>query len=47
MNETPNTVPGDNSDADIDLGYEKKFHNRLNNYDNESLYIPIVRTLSE
>ena len=47
MNETPSTVPGDNSDADIDLGYEKKFHNRLNNYDNESLYIPIVRTLSE
>ena len=25
MNETLNTVPGDNADADIDLGYEKKF----------------------
>ena len=25
MNETLNTVPGNNADADIDLGYEKKF----------------------
>ena len=37
------TVSGDNSDADIDLGYEKQFHN---GYNNESLYIPIVPTLS-
>ena len=41
------TVSGDNSDADIDLGYEKQFHNGLNGYNNESLYIPIVPTLSE
>ena len=26
MNETLNTVPGDNSDADIALGYEKNFY---------------------
>ena len=25
MNETPNAVPGDNFDADIDSGYEKNF----------------------
>ena len=47
MNETLNTVPGDNSDTDIDLGYEKNFHSELSDYDNESLYIPIVWTLSE
>ena len=47
MNETLNTVPGDNSDADIDVRYEKKFHNGLSDYDNESLYIPIAPTLSE
>ena len=29
MNETLNTVTGDNSDVVIDLGYEKNFHNRL------------------
>ena len=29
MNETPNIVPVDDSDADIDLGYEKNFHNGL------------------
>ena len=44
---TFNTVPGDNSNADIELGYEKKFHNGLSDYDNDSLYIPIVSTLSE
>ena len=38
------TVSGDNSDADIDIGYEKQFHN---DYNNESLYIPIVPTLSQ
>ena len=42
MNETLNTVPGDNSDIDTDLGYEKNFHSGLSDYDNESLYIPIV-----
>ena len=29
MNETLNTVTGDNSDVAIGLGYEKHFHNRL------------------
>ena len=47
MNETLNIVTGDNFDAVIDLGYEKDFHNGLSDYDNESLYIPIVLTLSE
>ena len=42
MNETLNTVPDDNSDIDIDLGYEKNFHSGLSDYDNESLYIPVV-----
>ena len=47
-NETLKIVPGDNSDADIDLRYEKTFHNGLSDYDdNESLHIPIVPTLSE
>ena len=27
--------------------YEKNFHNGLSDYDNESLHIPIVPTLSE
>ena len=40
-------VTGDNSDAVIDLGYEKNFQNGITAYDNESLYIPIVLTLSE
>ena len=47
MNETLNTVPEDNFDADTDLGYGKKFYNKLNDCDNESLYISIVLTLSE
>ena len=47
MNETLNTAQGDNSDADTDLWYEKHFHNGPSDYDNESLYIPIVPTLSE
>ena len=47
MNETLNIVKGDNSDAIIDLGHEKNFHNGLSGYDNESLYIPSVSTLSE
>ena len=47
MNETLNIVTGDNSDAVIGLGYQKKFHNRLSGYDNESLYIPIAPTLPE
>ena len=46
MNETLNTVPDDNFDADIDLGYEKNFY-ELRKCDNESLYIPIVPTLTE
>ena len=36
-NETLKTVPGNNSDTDIDLGYEKNFYNGLSHYDNESL----------
>ena len=47
INETLKIVPGDNFDADSDLEYEKKFHNGLSDYDNESLYIPTVPTLSE
>ena len=47
MNETLNVVAGANFDAVIDLGYEKNFHNELSDYDNESLYIPTVPTLSE
>ena len=47
MNETLNTVPGDNSDADIDLGYQNNVHNELSDCDNESLHIPIVPTLSK
>ena len=46
MNETLNIVTGDNFDAVIDLGYEKSFHNGLSDYNNESLYIPIVPTLA-
>ena len=46
MNET-HTLPDDNCEADIDLGYEKNFHNRLSDYDNQSMYIPIVSTLSD
>ena len=37
MNETLNIVTCDNSDAGIDLGYEKNFQNGLSDYDNESL----------
>ena len=40
-------VPGDNSDTDIDLEYEKKFLNGLSNYGNKSMYITITSTLSE
>ena len=47
LNEILYFVTGDNSDAVIDLGYEKNFHNGVSDYDNESLYIPIVPTLSE
>ena len=36
MNETLNTVPSDNSDADIDLEYKKNFRNGLSDYDNEN-----------
>ena len=46
INETLSIVPGDNSDADIDLRYEKIFY-ELRNCDNKSLYIPIVSTLTE
>ena len=46
MNETLSIVPGDNSDADIDLRHEKIFY-ELRNCDNKSLYIPIVSTLTE
>ena len=42
-----NTVPGDNSDTDTDLGSEKSFYDKLSDCDNEKLYIPIVPTLSE
>ena len=44
-NETLNT--DDNSDAVIDLGYEKNFLNGLSDYDNEGWYIHIAPTLSE
>ena len=37
MNETRNTVPGDNSDVDINKGHEKNVHNELGDYDNKSL----------
>ena len=47
MNKTLNIVTGANSDVVFDLGYEKNFHYGLSDYDNESLYIPIVPTLSE
>ena len=47
MNETLNTIPRDNFDANTELGYEKTFYNELSDCDNESLYIPIVTTLSE
>ena len=33
MNEKLNTVTGDNSEAVIDLGYEKNFHNGHSDYD--------------
>ena len=46
MNETLNIVTGNNSDAVIDLGYEKSFHNGLSDYNNESLYIPVVPNLA-
>ena len=36
----------DNSDHDINLGYEKNFY-EFRNCDNKSLYIPIVPTLTE
>ena len=45
MNETLNIVPGDNSDADVDLGFEKNIHNELSDY--EILHIPIDLILSE
>ena len=47
INETLNIVTGGNSDAVADFRYEKHFHNGLTDYDNETLYIPIVPTLSE
>ena len=47
MDEAYNMVTGDNSDAVINFGYEKNFHNGLSDYDNESLYMPIVPTLPE
>ena len=47
MNEALDIVTGDNSDAVIDLGYEKNFQIGLSDYDNGSLYICIVTTLSE
>ena len=37
MNETLNTVTGDNSDIDINKGHEKNVHNELRDCDNESL----------
>ena len=46
MSET-HTLPGDNSDNDIDLGYEKDVHNGFSDYDDLSMYIPIVSTLSK
>ena len=47
MNKKLNIVTADNSNAVIDLGYEKRFDNGLSDHDNESLYIHIVPTLSE
>ena len=47
MTEKLNIVTADNSNAVIDLGYEKRFHSGLSDHDNESLYIPIVPTLFE
>ena len=46
MNETFNTVPGDNLMVILIQGIEKKIYNELSNCD-ESLYIPIVLTLTE
>ena len=47
INEIISTVPGVNFHIDIDLGHEKSFYNELGDYDNESLYITVVNTLSE
>ena len=47
MNETLDLVTGDNSDAAIDFGYWKNFHNWLSDYNNKNLYIPVIPTLSE
>ena len=47
MNKILSTVLGDNSDADIDLGCEKKNYSELSDCDNEGLYIFIVPTVSE
>ena len=46
MNET-HTVPGDNSDTDIDLGYERNFHNELSDYVNKDMFMLLVSTLFE
>lgn len=46
MNEILNTVLGDNSDADIDLGCEENFYNDIIACNSDSLYIPIIPTLS-
>ena len=46
MNET-HTVPGDNSDTDIDLGYERNFHNELSDYVNKDMFMLLFSTLFE
>lgn len=48
MNEIFETLVGDDSDTDANLGgYKKIFHSEFNDRDDDSLYIPTVTTLSE
>ena len=39
MNEILDTVLGDDSDGDIDLGYEKNVYNEVSGWDNKSMFL--------